>query len=423
MRKFIIILTTIWSCTSLSLSAQQQYRSFSTFDGDYIAYMKYNFEQNKQRYIGQKLDKLMEDYELEYGFVITRPENGTTVNGIVISPLTEGRAYSENKRGNFTGWLRITFRNPMVFDISPRIGRVSKWGDTYAETNYWLVAMKMKDGIIGNIEVVTDDPTPVPPSGFEEKMVDIYKQALSSNERRNARGGLLIVNILIDSNTGKVTGTDIEFNDTYNEETKGFKSVRPEKWASLDYLIKNAGLVFQIPKSVKNASYRWTYAESGDVPMKRYAAIKGTPVATSIPRDGFSVNTQKPASTIYYKTAPYREYTIRSADNGFEIKFIYCTYDVTELAKVRHVMAQDTEIIYSTQYDDQTSRTPMWSTAEFYDINEFLHSMTYEQALEMVEYFKNKNFFIIDEKPNMPNIGNKYPYYFGIREFKVNRIQ
>lgn len=184
--------------------AQQAYRRLSTFQGDTIAYLRYNFDQNKQRYIGQPLLKLLEDYEVGYGFTNALPRDKNVVNNAVISPW-RSRKYND-------AWIKVTFRQPLSFEINPIIREVD-WATAWVETDFQLVAMKMKDGIVKDIEVKTYSEGPVPPAGIEPKLLDIYKMILSRDERRDAANDYLKVNIHVDPKTGKVTGADVEFDE------------------------------------------------------------------------------------------------------------------------------------------------------------------------------------------------------------------
>lgn len=44
--------------------AQAEYKSLESFNNDTLKYIRYNFEENKQRYIGQAYSKLIKEFEL-----------------------------------------------------------------------------------------------------------------------------------------------------------------------------------------------------------------------------------------------------------------------------------------------------------------------------------------------------------------------
>jgi hypothetical protein len=58
-----IILFFFLSLTALTVKGQE-YRPLPTFDTDTVAYYRYNFIENKDRYVGQRFEKLLADYEL-----------------------------------------------------------------------------------------------------------------------------------------------------------------------------------------------------------------------------------------------------------------------------------------------------------------------------------------------------------------------
>lgn len=154
MKKLILFFGII--CLSFSAKAQEErpFKSISTFAGDTIAYMRYNFIENKQRYIGQKLEKFIEDYELAYENTVPIPDEGGVIDGVIITPWRAIGSHPRWDRGDSTAMFEITFREPLVLERNPRIQKI-RWGSIQLENDYWLVAMKMKDAVIGDIILKT----------------------------------------------------------------------------------------------------------------------------------------------------------------------------------------------------------------------------------------------------------------------------
>ena len=63
MKIFLILAVALFS--SIATQAQKKYISLKEFQGDTLRYMIVNFVENKERYIGQKVDSLLNDLEFE----------------------------------------------------------------------------------------------------------------------------------------------------------------------------------------------------------------------------------------------------------------------------------------------------------------------------------------------------------------------
>ncbi len=52
------------SALTVETYAQAEYKSLESFNNDTLKYIRYNFEENKQRYIGQAYSKLINEYDI-----------------------------------------------------------------------------------------------------------------------------------------------------------------------------------------------------------------------------------------------------------------------------------------------------------------------------------------------------------------------
>ena len=62
--KHLFLLFAFLSVFTVETYAQAEYKSLESFNNDTLKYIRYNFEENKQRYIGQAYSKLIKEFEL-----------------------------------------------------------------------------------------------------------------------------------------------------------------------------------------------------------------------------------------------------------------------------------------------------------------------------------------------------------------------
>ncbi len=81
MKKLILIIAVVILYSNMGQA--QEYRPLAGFCKDTLAYLKTNFIDNKSRYIGQKLEKLILDYEI---LLANTPPMGTNEGGGGVDP-------------------------------------------------------------------------------------------------------------------------------------------------------------------------------------------------------------------------------------------------------------------------------------------------------------------------------------------------
>jgi len=137
--------------------AQQRYIPLKEFQGDTVKYMQVNFVENKNRYIGQKVDSLLKDLEFEIitSFMAIRdPMDGLVKNGMYGFKI-KGLKFSHHnhrqqvelyKKGEKYYLLYIRFAPPYT-----RVG--NEWEQIKGV--YWNKERRdfMKDYIIKDIEL------------------------------------------------------------------------------------------------------------------------------------------------------------------------------------------------------------------------------------------------------------------------------
>ena len=62
--KHLFLFFAFLSVFTVETYAQAEYKSLESFNNDTLKYIRYNFEENKQRYIGQAYSKLIKEFEL-----------------------------------------------------------------------------------------------------------------------------------------------------------------------------------------------------------------------------------------------------------------------------------------------------------------------------------------------------------------------
>ena len=83
MKTCLILVVVVFG--SIAIQAQQRYIPLKEFQGDTLRYMIVNFVENKERYIGQKVDSLLNDLEFEIS--TTFWPNGDPMDGLKIKGL------------------------------------------------------------------------------------------------------------------------------------------------------------------------------------------------------------------------------------------------------------------------------------------------------------------------------------------------
>ena len=135
----------------------QEYRSMEQFGLDTIAYLQYNFIDRRDQYIGQKLEKLVYDYELFWHMstIATYPfapgANGESyVLGISVAYLYGIEMQAYRKKGIPYAYLHIYFFPPyMDNDVAREL--MPDPDDDRA----W--ALRMGDLIIERIELMEEN--------------------------------------------------------------------------------------------------------------------------------------------------------------------------------------------------------------------------------------------------------------------------
>ena len=133
--------------------AQQRYIPLKEFQGDTVRYMIVNFVENKNRYIGQKVDSLFKDLEFE---IITsfmsscKPMDNYKINGLKFSHHNHRQQVELHKNGEGYYLLYIRFAPPYTATKT-----LDKWSQIKGV--YWNKERRdfMKDYIIKDIELVS----------------------------------------------------------------------------------------------------------------------------------------------------------------------------------------------------------------------------------------------------------------------------
>jgi len=84
--------------------AQQRYIPLKEFQGDTVRYMIANFVENKNRYIGQKVDSLLKDLEFEIttSFMSNcNPMDNYKINGLKFSRHNHRQQVELYKKGGY----------------------------------------------------------------------------------------------------------------------------------------------------------------------------------------------------------------------------------------------------------------------------------------------------------------------------------
>jgi len=131
--------------------AQQRYIPLKEFQGDTVRYMIVNFVENKNRYIGQKVDSLFKDLEFEITTSFTSDCNHLDkykINGLKFSHHNHRQQVELHKNGEGYYLLYIRFAPPYTATKT-----LDKWSQIKGV--YWNKERRdfMKDYIIKDIKL------------------------------------------------------------------------------------------------------------------------------------------------------------------------------------------------------------------------------------------------------------------------------
>lgn len=152
MKKILIVLVAIIAAGGSASGQGAPYRPWSEFNRDTLFYLKANFHDNKARYIGQKLEKVLNDYELPLKDAIVFPSNKAArerISLLYVDSDDEIRYYYQKIPLHV---VRVKFVEPTAAPPSPYVGLTL----LPPPREY---AMQLKDAIVADVEVVTKGPT------------------------------------------------------------------------------------------------------------------------------------------------------------------------------------------------------------------------------------------------------------------------
>lgn len=144
MKKLLILLIPVL----FSFSAEaQEHRDLEEFKGDPIAYIKYNFVENQDRYIGQPLKKLVMDYDenllFRTGFRYTTywapgSEGKRRLEGVSIFYLYPNEMDQYKEAGKPYVYLIINFTHPhpeyqTIYELMPKKDDDRQWAMNYGD--------------------------------------------------------------------------------------------------------------------------------------------------------------------------------------------------------------------------------------------------------------------------------------------------
>ncbi len=137
---------------AFAAQAQQDYRPWKDFEGDTLRYLKANFEDNKNRYIGQPFERVINDYELPLKECnLIAPGRVVKVRFSYLDDVENVEYWSKGKTMHI---LLIHLKDPVI-TVRPLNFTQQPDGSWKQERDMRLIAMKIKDCIVENIEVVT----------------------------------------------------------------------------------------------------------------------------------------------------------------------------------------------------------------------------------------------------------------------------
>ena len=144
---FLILVILVFG--SVIAPAQQRYIPLKEFQGDTVRYMIVNFVENKNRYIGQKVDSLLKDLEFEITTSFMSncdPMDNYKINGLKFSHHNDRQQTELFKKGERYYLLYIRFAPPYTKTLD-------KWSQIKGV--YWNKERRdfMKDYIIKDIKL------------------------------------------------------------------------------------------------------------------------------------------------------------------------------------------------------------------------------------------------------------------------------
>ena len=159
MKIFLILAMAIFS--NMAAQAQKNYIPLKEFQGDTLKYMIVNFVENKERYIGQKVDSLLNDLEFEIS--TTFWPTGDIMDGNIWPPAEEmDRWKTKGLKFSYINHHQIKkMRNEgrieyyiLYIQFNIHYSKVRKDWDKIKGT-YWKKAYRdfVKDYIIENIKL------------------------------------------------------------------------------------------------------------------------------------------------------------------------------------------------------------------------------------------------------------------------------
>ena len=146
-----------------SVQAQKEYKPLSSFNGDTIEFLRYNFRENKNRYIGQKFEKLLKDYEKElpiktclHNFKRTEKNKPGKIYRVVLGYLDYDQDLIYYRADKPYYYLIIKFSPALELMKNPTADNTELppfANFIIEEENKHIVAHRMKDAIISDISI------------------------------------------------------------------------------------------------------------------------------------------------------------------------------------------------------------------------------------------------------------------------------
>ena len=136
--------------SNVAVQAQKNYIPLKEFKGDTLNYMIVNFLENKERYIGQKVDSLLNDLEFEISTTFWPngdPMDGLKIKGLKFSYVNHHQIKKISREGG--GEYYVLF----IRFAPPYIKAYSDWRKIGGA--YWKKAYRdfVKEYIIKDIEI------------------------------------------------------------------------------------------------------------------------------------------------------------------------------------------------------------------------------------------------------------------------------
>lgn len=123
MRKYILI--TILLIAALTIYGQAPHKSLYVCDYDTIEYVSYNFSENKARYIGQRVEKLLNELNFPIRFFhplspdsLPDTTQRDKINGLFIHYLSQDEIARYAKLNELEIGIRIHFEEPWIKEVT-----------------------------------------------------------------------------------------------------------------------------------------------------------------------------------------------------------------------------------------------------------------------------------------------------------------